>query len=101
MAVKRKNDSLLKKLGFKEAHGRPGLWFLAHPADRAVTLVAAQGVPGRLDLFTEQYVSDTVSHPLNTPNDPKNICIGIPDHDEAFVETVAKSVVMHFRMLEV
>lgn len=96
------NDSLLQALGFTpiERHFQH-LMVLPHPANPNLQLVAFQhrGNDSRLDLFTE-FKENTVFHPLNTLGDPKNICIGIHDHDNAFAVTMVTAAVEHFKALE-
>ena len=98
------HDTFLSALGFNRLDRNfSQLMVLPHPADEKLTLVAFQhrGSDGtRLDLFTE-YKESSVSYPLNTPGDPRNICLGIPDHNPAFVATMVTAVVGHFKGLEV
>lgn len=90
-----RNDEMLNRLGFPEVD-EFGLAAIAHPGNDKVTLVSSQRVPDRLDLFTQ-----FGSGPLNTPGDPLNICIGIPDHDKALAEAITKTVIDHFLSLSV
>lgn len=90
-----RNTEMLSKLGFSETEN-PGVMTLTHPDKPKVQLVASQRLVERMDLFTQ-----FGSSPLNTPGDPLNICIGIPDHDKVFAEAVAKTVVAHFLSLNV
>lgn len=90
----KRHEELLTGLGFVDDADRFGVKLLRHPANPKVKLVATSRSEGRLDLFTE-----FGSSPLNMPGDPLNVCLGIPDHDKTFTESLAKTVVTHFLSL--
>lgn len=91
----KRHDSILDRLGFVPGD-RIGVKVIRHPDNEKVQLLAVSATEGHLDLFTQ-----FGSSPLNTIGDPLNICIRIPDHDEAFVEAVVPNVVAHFLSLSV
>lgn len=86
-----RNAEMLSEIGFIVDTSRFMVMHYPHPSNPKVTLVASERTGERLDLFTQ-----FGSSPLNTPGDPLNICIGIPDHDKSFVEAIALTVVEQF-----
>lgn len=91
-----RNVEMLTELGFVEDTSRFMVMHLPHPENPKITLVASERTDARLDLFTQ-----FGSSPLNWNNEPLNICLGIPDHDETLAKALASTVVEHFLNLKV
>jgi hypothetical protein len=95
MNTVRKNDTLLKELGFVADDDRLGIRVLNHPTIAKVRLVSYDdGRNPHVDMFTE-----FGSSPLNVPGDPLNICIRVQNHNDAFAESVIRTVVESFLSL--
>jgi hypothetical protein len=90
LATWTRNETCLEKHGFVRS-ARYGVMELVHPKYPTLVLLSSQLVPNRLDLFTEYD-----RYPMNVEGDPRNICIGIPEHDPAFVEAIMDATVKHF-----
>ena len=97
MTTINKNDDFLVSLGFLKDE-RIALMFLPHPNNSEFRLIASQYFERedhKLNFFTEFN-----SLPANMPGDPKNICIGVPNHDNVFLESVSRAFVEHFISLD-